>query len=106
MPSNGPAATVQGEVVRLTGRIAREILDNGSPNWGSDFRNMLAALPEHCSTGIPLPAGELAEAGRLARALRSGSGDDAQVYRLSELGVAWVASNPTPILLGKVNYER
>lgn len=106
VPSNGAAETVQGEVVRLTGRIAREILDDGSPNWDRDFRNMLAALPEHYSSGTPLPAGELAEAHSLARALRSGRGADAQVYRLSELGVAWVASNPTPITLGKTNYER
>ncbi|WP_257017445.1 MULTISPECIES: ankyrin repeat domain-containing protein [unclassified Rhodococcus (in: high G+C Gram-positive bacteria)] len=106
VPSNGPATTVQGEVVRLTGRIAREILDDGSPNWGRDFRHMLAALPEHYASGTPLPAGELQEAQSLSRALKSGDGDDAQVYRLSELAVAWVASNPTPVPLGKVNYGR
>ncbi|MFG1784588.1 ankyrin repeat domain-containing protein [Rhodococcus oryzae] len=106
VPSNGPATTVQGEVVRLTGRIAREILDDGSPNWGRDFANMLAALPEHYASGAPLPTGELLEARNLARALRSGNGSDAQVYRLSELAVAWVASNPTPVPLEKVNYGR
>ncbi|AQA21737.1 hypothetical protein BTZ20_0156 [Rhodococcus sp. MTM3W5.2] len=106
VPSNGPAATVQGEVVRLTGRIAREILDNGSPNWGRDFRNMLAALPEHYASGTPLPTGELQKARSLARDLKSGNGDDAQVFRLGELAVAWVASNPTPVPLGEVNYGR
>lgn len=106
VPSNGPAATVQGEVVRLTGRIAREILDDGSPNWGRDFRHMLAALPEHYASGTPLPAGELQETQSLARALKSGNGDDAQVYRLSELAVAWVSVNPRSVPLGKVNYGR
>lgn len=106
VPSNGPAATVQGEVVRLTGRIAREILDDGSPNWGRDFRNMLAALPEHYASGTPLPAGELQEAQSLSRALKSGDEDDAQMYRLSELAVAWVSLNPISVPLGKVNYGR
>ncbi|MDH6279895.1 ankyrin repeat domain-containing protein [Prescottella agglutinans] len=106
VPSSGAAATGQGEVIRLTGRIAREILDNGSPNWDRNFRSMLAALPEHYASGTPLPAGDLKEAQTLSRALKSGNGDDEQVYRLSEFAVAWVALNPMPIPLGKVNYER
>ncbi|WP_139191299.1 hypothetical protein [Rhodococcus tukisamuensis] len=65
-----------------------------------------AALPEHYASSTPLPAGEPQEAQCLARALRSGSGDGEQVYRLSELGVASVALNPMPLPLGKVNYER
>ena len=67
---------------------------------------MLAALPEHYASGTPLPAGHLKEAQTLSRALKSGNGDDEQVYRLSEFAVAWVALNPMPIPLGKVNYER
>lgn len=106
VPSRGPAATVQGEAIRLTGKISREILDNGSPNWGSDFKLMLAALPEQVASGSPLPAAELDEVRALAHGLRGGNDDGERVYRLNELVVDWVARNPTPIPLGEVAYGR
>jgi hypothetical protein len=106
VPSRGAAAMAQGEVIRLTGKIAREILDNGSPNWDGDFKAMLAAIPVHLGRGTPLPPGELSEVQSLAQALRSGDGDDEQLNRLSELAVAWVASNPTPIPLAAPGYRR
>lgn len=85
IPSTGPAATVQGEVIRITGKTAREILDNGSPNWDQDFTRMLASLPDHFATGDPLPEAELSTAHRLAHALRGGKGDDDEVN-------AWASS--------------
>lgn len=106
VPSSGPAGSAQGEVIRLTGRIAREILDNGSPNWGKDFRAMLAALPEHYASGVALDEDELREAQELAWVLRSGEGEDDEVYRLTELGVRWVRRNPDPLPLGQVPYDR
>ncbi|GAB3089564.1 ankyrin repeat domain-containing protein [Lysobacter terrae] len=106
VPSQGAAATVQGEVIRLTGKIAREILDNGSPNWDGDFKAMLAVIPVHLGSGTPLPADELREAQSLAKMLRSGDGDDRQVYRMSELAVAWVISNPAPVALVEPEYRR
>ncbi|PIJ09370.1 hypothetical protein BMH30_13905, partial [Leucobacter sp. OLES1] len=106
VPSSGPAQTAQGEAVRITGRIAREILDNGSPNWDRQFKRMLAAVPEHLATGIPLEASEAEEARRLAHALRGGNDDGERVDRLTELAVSWVARNPEPIPLGVVGYDR
>ena len=106
VPSSGPAQTAQGEVVRITGRIAREILDNGSPNWDRQFKRMLAAVPERLATGIPLEASEAEEAHRLAHALRGGNDDGERVDRLTELAVSWVARNPKPIPLGEVGYDR
>ncbi|MBL3686233.1 ankyrin repeat domain-containing protein [Leucobacter zeae] len=106
VPSSGPAATLQGEVVRLTGKISREILDNGSPNWGRDFTRMLDALPEAVGRGSALPMPELDEVRSLARGLRSGNDDGERVHRLSELVVAWVSLNPDPIPLGEVPYRR
>ncbi len=106
VPSNGPAQTVQGEVIRLTGRIAREILDNGSPNWDRQFKLMLTAVPERLVSGAPLEPGEADEARRLAHALRGGNDDGERVERLTELAVSWVARNPKPIPLGEVGYDR
>jgi len=58
-------------VIRLTGKIASEILSNGSPSWDGDFSAMLAAIPVHLGGGTPLPPNGLSEAQRRARSLRS-----------------------------------
>lgn len=106
VPSSGPAATLQGEAIRLTGKISREILDNGSPNWDREFTRMLDALPEGVGSGSALPEPQLDEARALARGLRAGTDDGERVYRLSELVVEWVMRNPEPIPLGEVAYRR
>lgn len=104
VPPRGAAPTVQGEVIRVTGWVAREILENGGSNWSDAFKAMLATISVHLGSGTPLPPVDLREAQLLARALRSGQGDEVQVYRLSELAVAWVASNLVPIPLAEPVY--
>lgn len=106
VPSSGPAQTLQGELVRISGKLSREILDNGSPNWGPDFRKMLQAIPVGLASGVALSEDEIHEARRLAHELRGGNDDGEGVTRLSELVVAWVRQNPTPIPLGAVDYDR
>ena len=106
VPPSGAARTVQGEVIRITGRVAREILDNRSRNWDREFRSMLGTLPVHLGSGSPLPEDDLAEALRLSRALRLGRGSARQVYRLSELAVVWVCANPEPVPLGPAGDAR
>lgn len=106
VPSQGAAATVQGEVIRISGRMSNEILGNGGCNWDRHFKAMLAALPQHLSSGQPLAAAELAELGTLAASLHGGDGDDAQLRRLTELTVRWVGLNPQPIALPRPGYDR
>ena len=106
VPSSGPAQTLQGELVRITGKIAREIVGNGSANWGPDFRNMLQAIPRGLASGEALPETDLQDARQLAHALRGGNDDGDAVSRLSELAVSWVRQNPTPIPRGEVGYDR
>ncbi|MDD1506334.1 ankyrin repeat domain-containing protein [Pseudomonas sp. CNPSo 3701] len=106
VPSNGPAATVQGEVIRLSGRISREIHHNGAANWDADFKAMLTALVRHLGSAVPLSPGELAEAQALAAALRGGDDDAARTDRLSALAVQWVIANPQPLSLPLPAYRR
>ena len=106
IPSSGAAATVQGEVIRVSGRISREIHHNGSANWDGDFKAMLAALVGHVSSGVPLPAADLAEARALAVALRGGNDDAEHTDRLCELAVHWVIANPQPLPLAAPAYSR
>jgi len=106
VPPSGPAATAQGEVIRIAGRLSVEVLDDGGMNWDADFSRMLAAFLAHVGSGIPLGPDELDELGEIAPALRTDSADEIHVARLTELAVAWVARNPTPIALGEVDYRR
>ncbi len=102
VPGSGHANTVQGEVIRVIGRISHELLDNGGVNWDQDYQKMAAALPAYFQTA----GGETADkACVLARKLSAGS-DKAQLYALTELAVQWVLENNQPIALGTAAYQR
>lgn len=103
VPSSGAAETVQGEVIRIAGRIRRELDDNGGINWDAQFRRMTDAWLEHVGSGRPLPTGDLTEAAALATQIRKRQGEP---LRLCELAVAWVALNPKPVKLPAPDYDR
>jgi Ankyrin repeats (many copies) len=103
VPSSGHAATVQGEVIRLSGRIRNELEGNGGINWDADFRKMADAFLKHVGSGKSLPDTELADARYITSELKGRRGD---TVRLCELAVSWVARNPQPLKLAKPNYSR
>jgi hypothetical protein len=104
VPSSGPAETIQGEAIRIAGKVGREILDNGCINWDADFRTMGKALFGYLQTGAALEAAELAELKTITGRLSRGPDDDCA--RMAELAVAWVLRNPKPARLGPVKYKR
>lgn len=107
VPSGGASQTVQGEVVRITGRIRDELYRNGGANWDRNYRKMLDALLMHFSSGTPLSEHELSETKKLTSSIHAKGDDDEQITeRLCELAVLWVSKNPSPILLNKPNYDR
>src|SRR5262249_22133308 len=55
VPSQGHSATIQGEVIRISGRIAYELHGTGGANWDADFKKMADALRRHVGAGQPLP---------------------------------------------------
>ena len=103
VPSNGSAATVQGEVVRIAGRINLELLRNAMGNWDKEYRKMLTAISGYLQQGNPLSESELAEVSDIQKHILEDDGTGTQ--RLCELTTAWVVQNPQPIALGKVNYK-
>ncbi len=105
IPSKGHASTVQGEVIRITGKVSYEILDNGGINWDNQFRQMLNCLSHYFSLGTPLSPAALQETKILVNKLHNGHGDDGPA-RLCELAVHWVLSNPNPITLEQPDYKR
>jgi hypothetical protein len=106
VPSSGHARTVQGEAVRIAGRISNEILDNGGVNWDGEYRKMLDALVKYFSMGTPLSPQELSEAAELSKQLRGNGTGDNEPARLTELSVRWVLANPNPISLDTPDYKR
>lgn len=103
VPSSGAAATVQGEVVRISGRIHNELDGNGGINWDADYNKMADAFLAHVGAGAALTGAELTETREIVAALKRKAGDG---RRLCELAVTWVAQNPAPIKLSPSNYDR
>lgn len=103
VPSSGPAATTQGEVLRLAGKISREIAGNGSINWNSDFRAMVTALGAHLATGTPVD--HLDRLTPVLAQVSTGCAGDADLRRVRHAAVAWVLANPDPSPLPSPDYR-
>jgi ankyrin repeat protein len=103
VPSSGHADTVQGEVVRISGRIHDELDGNGGINWDRDYKKMADAFFSHVASGAPLEASLLGEARQLVAGLKSRHGN---TRRLCELAVKWVLLNPAPTKLSPPDYRR
>ena len=103
VPSSGAATTVQGEVVRISGRIAHELDGNGGGNWDSEFKKMADAFLIFVQQGHALPAARLSEAMEVVAEVKRKRGDPSL---LCALAVKWVLGNPQPIPLTAVDYKR
>ena len=103
VPSSGSATTVQGEVVRIAGRVNDELLRNAMGNWDKEYRKMLTAISGYLQQGNSLSENELAEVADIQKHILEDDGTGTQ--RLCELATAWVVQNPEPIALGEVNYK-
>ena len=105
VPGKGHAQTLQGEVIRITGKASHEILDNGRRNWDDDYRKMLQILQEILHSGNPLSEEELAEADKCVETVLKKRGET-EIEKLSEMAVHWVLENPEPIKVDSVPYRR
>ena len=106
VPSRGAAAIVQGEVIRITGKVADELFRNGGGNWDADYRKMIQSLGAYFRMGHALPADLLAGADEaIAYIKKSGDGDE-EIKMLSLFAVKWVKLNPQPVPLAAPDYDR
>lgn len=107
IPSNGSAKTVQGEVVRIAGKVRDEIARNGGGNWDANFKKMLDAYLSYLSTEVSLSERDLASITPMVAGIRKyGNGERRELNFLCELANKWVLKNPMPIALGEVKYKR
>lgn len=106
VPGSGHAKTIQGEVIRISGKIAYEVMDNGGINWDSDYRKMVKFLVKCFAAENPLSDKEQEEAEKIAQLISRFGQADNEPERLMELAVRWVEKNTEPIELGEVEYRR
>lgn len=103
VPASGPTQTLQGEVVRISGRISRELKDNGGVNWNKEFIKMTESYLEFVQQGEALLVEELTELSEIVKEVKQKN--DEHIYRMTELGVQWVLKNPIPIARPAIKYK-
>ena len=100
VPASGKAVTVQGEVVRIVGKVTHELLDNGGRNWGGEYKEMLLKLTDLLQEIHSSNEKDTAEAVRIIKSINSSAGRE-PLYRLAEIAVECVLANPDPIPLDR-----
>lgn len=105
VPGQGHASTLQGEAVRITGKVTRELLDNGGVNWDGEYRKMCDAFLDYFSKG-KCKEKILSELTNLIKEIKKRNVDKDELYRWTQMAVEWVLDNPDPITLKQVNYRR
>lgn len=106
VPENGPAESVQGELIRIAGRVGHEVLSNGGGNWDEDFEAMLDAFLTFTTLGEPLPDADHDRAQHDVAGLRGGEFSEDHIDGLTRASVDWVLLNPTPMPLSPRSYRR
>lgn len=101
VPGSGKARFVQGEAIRIIGRLSHEILDNGGCNWDEDFRAMRDYLAEILSGGKPADANIIRQIKHI-----SPNTDEESFNSIAKAVVEWILANSEPTELGEVFYNR
>ena len=94
VPDSGQCQTLQGEVIRIAGRVGYEVYDNGGINWDRSFRALLDQYLSVVRSGLPMPPSSLARAEAAVASLKSRSMSHQAVDDITELAVEWVRLNP------------
>lgn len=105
VPPSGIAATAQAEVIRIVGKVCREILHNGGANWDDEFQKMLDVLPQYFQMGNALPEQDIARIHMIIKTIYHGNCNEI-CDELTPYSVAWVAQNPDVLPLIPPMYKR
>ena len=107
VPKQGKASTVQGEVIRICGKLEHEILDNGRINWDNDFELMCKELRKYLLTcGNILSEEENQKIKNIILKIKKDTVKEKDFDKLTELCTKWILLNRIPIELRKVAYNR
>lgn len=105
VPAQNHANTVQGEIIRISGKLSYEILDNGRMNWDNEYEKMTRSMNEFLKQG-DFEEADLKECSELLEKVCTDKADETEMERLCELSVKFVLQNTMPIVLNQVTYNR
>ena len=94
VPDSGQCRTLQGEVIRIAGRVGHEVYDNGGINWDRSFGKLLDQYLRVVASGVPLLPSSVARAEAAVASLKGRSMSHQAVDDITELAVEWVCLNP------------
>lgn len=108
VPVNGKCYTVQGEVIRICGRVDNEVNGNGGANWDVQYRKMLKTMPIYLNMGNSLVKEDLSSVQSICEAIIESGGYNCgdEINQLKAVSLKWIESNHEPIILEKVSYKR
>ena len=94
VPDSGQCETLQGEVIRIVGRISYEVCGEGRQKRGRSLRVLLNEYIRLVSSLQSLPPDELSRAKAAVVSLMRRNADMKSVDEIAELAVEWVRLNP------------
>lgn len=103
VPPTGQADTVQGELIRIAGKLTDQAFRNGNMNWDADHERMWRYIGE---TIIDDPIFSVEDKAQLREKIEviirdqecpNLSGDSSPYHFVSEKVVDWCIAHPTPI---------
>jgi hypothetical protein len=103
VPASGQADTVQGELIRCSGKLSDEAYRNGNMNWESGYERLarfLGAKLNDPVTFTPEERKKIADAvEEVIRDFKTPdvSGHGSSHYYLTEMTVRWCLANPKPL---------
>lgn len=103
VPASGPANTLQGELVRIVGKLVDQAYRNGNCNWDKDHETMWRFVAERIADDPIFPADEQQRIRETVEqiirdeACPDVSGDGSTYYYVNERLIDWCMAHPEPI---------
>ena len=106
VPDSGQCQTLQGEVIRIAGRVGHEVYDNGGINWDRSFGKLLDQYLRVVASGVSLSPDSRSRAEAAVASLKGRSMSHQAVDDITELAVEWVRLNPVLVEMDLPDVDR
>ncbi len=103
VPKRGQAATVQGELIRCTGKLTDEAYRNGNENWESGYERLVRFVADTLDDAGTFTAEQRQAIRTAAESIIKNfetpdvSGHGSPYYYLTEMAVRWCLAHPEPL---------
>ncbi len=103
VPRSGQAETLQGELVRIAGKLSDEAYRNGNANWDENCERMLRFVGVHLDDQETFLAKERKRINAAIEKIIEERdtpdlrGDGSSYYHLTEKVIEWCLAHPEPI---------